>query len=80
MWFRYKLSKLASNRGRRRIVDPALESGSLLAIVLLMLTVPTRLEDLAESRVEVGQEGDQNQARDNIFRVQVQNTMNVDDI
>ena len=67
LWFRYKLSKPASNRGRRRIVDPSLEFRSLLAIVLKVVTVTTRLDD-------------KNQARDNVLRVQVQNAMNVDDI
>lgn len=63
-----------------KAINPALKLRESLFAVLLLLLISAGLEDFAESRVEVGQEGDQNQARDNILRVQVQNAVNVDDI
>lgn len=69
-----------SDRSRRRIVNPALESRSLLAVILLVLMDPARLEDFAESGVEVCQECDKHEARDQVLRVQVKNAVDVDDI
>jgi hypothetical protein len=67
-----------SNSSRRRIINPALKLKRSSLVINLLIS--TRLENLAESRVEIRQQRDQHEARKDVFRVHVHDAVDVDEV
>lgn len=75
------LPSRASNSSSRRVINPTLKlQESLLIILLLLLVDSARLEDFAESRVEVGQQCDQHEAGGYVLWVEVHDAVEVGEV